>query len=128
MKILQFVIIFSIISMKISERLIMGWVSYPKIEAARVLAKLLITKKLAGCTKIINNMESFYEWEGKLEEDNEVYVIIKSTENMVPEIQKTIKENHPNQVFEFIYTLIEGGNQDYLDWVRKATGNNKLDI
>ena len=114
--------------MKISERLIMGWVSYPKIEAARVLAKLLITKKLAGCTKIINNMESFYEWEGKLEEDNEVYVIIKSTENMVPEIQKTIKENHPNQVFEFIYTLIEGGNQDYLDWVRKATGNNKLDI
>ncbi len=121
--------LYSIISMNMAEKLIMGWVSFPKIDSARKVAKLLITSKLAGCTKIINNMESFYEWEGKLEEDNEVYVVIKTTQNKVDEIQKLLKENHPNKVYEFIYTSIEGGNPDYMDWVRKATGSgNKIDV
>ena len=112
-----------------AERLIMGWVSFDKIDPARKLAKLLITKKLAGCTKIINNMESYYEWEGKLVEDNEVYVVIKTSENKVDQIQEVIKSVHPNEIYEFIYTYIEGGNKDYLDWLRKITGSdNKADI
>jgi periplasmic divalent cation tolerance protein len=48
-------------------------------------------------------------------------MIMKSRANLLDEIVKTVKSNHPYEVPEVIATNILGGNQDYINWVLENT-------
>ncbi|MBC8393963.1 MAG: divalent-cation tolerance protein CutA [Deltaproteobacteria bacterium] len=50
-------------------------------EEARKIGKALVTSRLAACVNIIDNMNSFYMWEGELQDDNEVVMLAKTTED-----------------------------------------------
>ena len=111
--------------------MIMGFVSYPDSEKAKNAAKLLVEKDLAACVKVLDNLSVYYKWDNKLNEDKESYLIIKSLDSKVKEIQSFLKENHPYEVYEFIYTKVESGNEDYFKWVETNLINvnkNKNDL
>lgn len=115
---------YSIKSLSISNninynKMIMGFISFPDGEKARNAAKQLVEKDLVACSKVLDGLSVYYKWEGKLEEGTESYVIIKSLESKAPEIQKFIREIHPYEVFEFIYSKVESGSEDYFNWVKE---------
>ncbi len=58
--------------------------------------------KLAACVNIIPGLISVYEWEGKIETDDEMLLMIKSRMSRLDELTQMVKENHPNQVCEVI--------------------------
>lgn len=96
---------------------IIAYVSLPEYEITKKIATILVENKLVACAKIINNLESFYIWEDKLNIDKELYLMLKTSEEKVKEIKEVLDNNHPYIVYEFIYYDIKGGNDKYFDWM-----------
>ena len=66
---------------------------------------------------IVPQLRSIYKWQGKIEDDREVLLMIKSKYSKVEELTKFIKQNHPYDVCEVITVPIVHGNPDYLRWI-----------
>lgn len=95
----------------------MAFVTVPDDQMARKLAKGLLEKKLAACVNIIPNIKSVYEWEGKIEEDAELILMIKTRTSRVNEVAQYVRDNHSYDVAEVISAPIANGNPPYLDWI-----------
>ncbi|AUR51030.1 divalent-cation tolerance protein CutA [Aquella oligotrophica] len=93
----------------------------PNKETAHKLAKLLLVEKLCACVNILPQVESLYLWDNKLEETTEVSMLIKTTKDCYPELEKAIKENHPYDVPEIITLDIAAGLPEYLGWINQST-------
>ena len=104
---------------------IIAYVSLPENELAKKIGVILVENKLVACAKIINNLESIYMWEGKLNTDKELYLMLKTSEEKVNEIKSILDKNHPYEVYEFIFSEIKGGNEKYLQWMQEVM-NNKI--
>ncbi len=93
----------------------------PDKEIAHKLAKILLAEKLCACVNILPQVESLYFWDNKLEETTEVSMLIKTTKDCYPELEKAIKENHPYDVPEIIALDIADGLPEYLSWINQST-------
>ncbi len=62
-------------------------------EAAKI-AKALVEAKLAGCVNIIKNIRSIYSWQGKIEDETEVLMIVKTRKPLFDALIKKVKELH----------------------------------
>lgn len=96
------------------------YVTTPNEESAKKIARALISNKLAACVNIIPTIQSIYEWEGRINEDLECLLMIKTTTENVPELTTYVRENHPYSVAEVISVKIDSGNPPYLDWIAKS--------
>nr|XP_016925565.1 protein CutA homolog [Drosophila suzukii] len=97
-----------------------AFVTTPDRESARKLARSIIDQKLAACVNIVPNIESIYMWEGKVTEDNEYLMMVKTRTNRIDELSKFVRENHPYCVAEVISLPIQNGNPPYLDWIAQS--------
>ena len=89
-------------------------------EDARKIARLLVEKQLAACGQIFP-IESIYSWQGKICEENEAMLFIKSKTALFDEIKAAIKESHVYEVPEIIQMPITDGLPDYLKWINDCT-------
>jgi periplasmic divalent cation tolerance protein len=94
--------------------------TYPTIEAAKQAAQLLVEQRLAACIHLLP-IESIYFWDGKICEDNEITLFIKSKTALFQEIAALIKENHSYAVPEIIQMPITEGLPEYLKWLGGST-------
>ncbi len=83
------------------------------------LARPLVEEKLVACVNVAD-VNSFFRWEGRLEEEKESLLIMKTKTDNVPAIIERIKELHSYDVPEIIALPIIQGNEAYLDWVDKS--------
>ncbi|MCK4380893.1 MAG: divalent-cation tolerance protein CutA [Candidatus Lokiarchaeota archaeon] len=95
-------------------------VTVPNIEEGQKIAKILVETKLAACVNIIQNIISIYRWKGKIEEDNEHLLLIKTTEENNTKIIQKVKEIHSYTEPECIGLKIEKGSETYLDWIKEV--------
>jgi periplasmic divalent cation tolerance protein len=114
--------------MNTAAKVIIGYVSFPVNDVIKNVARILVSEKLVACAKVIKGIESFYIWEDKVCEDEELYLWIKFTEDRVDEIKDVLNKHHPYSVYEFLYFEAKGGNEKYLAWVRETTTIKKIDI
>ncbi len=89
-------------------------------EVADRLSRKLVEERLAACIQVIP-MRSRYWWEGKVEEASEYLLIIKTTEERYPELEKRIKELHNYTVPEILALPVVEGYGPYLDWLFRET-------
>ncbi len=87
-----------------------------KDEALKI-AEGLLDLKLAACAQIIENVESLFYWEGKLEKATECKVVFKSLSNKFSSIQSYIITNCSYQTPEISLIEIKESSQSYLEWV-----------
>jgi periplasmic divalent cation tolerance protein len=90
----------------------------PSKEAAEAMATTLIEGRHAACVNIHPGVTSVYEWEGRVQTDEEVVAFIKTTRELADEVMMIAGELHPYDVPAFLVLPIEAGNADYLDWAR----------
>lgn len=102
-----------------------AFVTVPNEETAKKLAHSLVSEKLAACVNIIPKITSIYMWEGKVTEDSELLLMIKTSTEKIDSVSKYVRENHPYTVAEVISFPIANGNQPYLDWITQSVNDRK---
>jgi periplasmic divalent cation tolerance protein len=93
----------------------------PDRAAAERLAGLLIEKRLAACVNILAPCRSIYRWKDAVQHDEEHPVLIKTTAERYPEMERALCAAHPYELPEIIAVPIERGLPAYLDWVAAET-------
>lgn len=93
----------------------------PDAETARVLATKLIEQRVAACVNILAPCHSIYRWEGKVEDAEEVPLLIKTSAPRYAALEETIRAYHPYELPEIVAVRIDRGLPDYLLWVAAAT-------
>ena len=83
----------------------------------RTIARHLVKNKLAACVNIAPQIESIYRWEGKIADETEFQLFIKSTRELFPEIKAAISKLHSYRTPEIICLPIIEGSRNYLQWV-----------
>jgi len=91
-------------------------------DEARKIGKELVTSKLAACVNILDNMNSFYRWEGEVQDDTEVVMIAKTTEARVPQLIEKVKSLHSYDCPCIVSIPVAGGNPAFLDWIAGQVG------
>ena len=91
------------------------------IEDARRIATILVEEELVACVNIIPEIESVYRWKGKIENDPEVVIIAKTTDQNVKKTIQRLKVLHSYDVPDIIVLPIIGGLKDYLDYITNET-------
>lgn len=89
--------------------------------SARQLAQTLLSEKLAACVNLIPQVTSLYYWQGKMEESQEVQLVIKTRRTMFGVLQERLLALHPYEVPEILGLPILCGNPAYLQWVQEQT-------
>lgn len=86
----------------------------------RKIARHLVEGKLAACVNITQPIQSIYGWEGKLAEDREFLMFIKSTRELFPVIKAAVAKLHSYTIPEIICLPIIDGSESYLQWVSNS--------
>ena len=89
----------------------------PNADAGRTLAATLLDEKLIACANIIDGVRSLYRWGGKLCDDTECLLIIKTIPAHVHRLTERIATLHPYDVPEVLALSTVDGHVPYLDWV-----------
>ena len=90
-------------------------------DEARKIGKELVSARLAACVNILDNMNSFYMWQGKVQDDAEIVMIAKTTEDRVPALIEKVKSLHSYDCPCIVSIPVSGGNQAFLDWIAEET-------
>ena len=89
-------------------------------ENARKIASELVEERLAACVQIVEPITSVYSWQGTIEEEQEILLLIKSTQDLVAPIAHLLDRIHPYEVPELIATPIVDGSTAYLSWLGES--------
>ncbi|PVX24218.1 MAG: cytochrome C biogenesis protein CcdA [Candidatus Bathyarchaeum sp.] len=89
-------------------------------QEAKNIVKVLLEERLIACANIVESVSSFFWWKGKIEEEKEVLVFMKSQENLFDKLSKKVQELHGYDVPEILALPITRGSQSYLDWMKKC--------
>jgi periplasmic divalent cation tolerance protein len=93
------------------------YMTAPTKEEARRIGKELIESRLAACVNIIDNMNSIYMWEGKIQDDSEVVFIAKTREGLVGELAEKVKSMHSYSCPCIVCLPVSDGYLPFLNWV-----------
>lgn len=93
----------------------------PDAESARALATTLVEQRVAACVNVLAPCQSIYRWEGKVEEAEEVTLLIKTSAARYAALEEAIRAYHPYELPEIVAVRIEKGLPDYLAWVAAST-------
>lgn len=93
----------------------------PNQAVAEEISQQLLQKRLAACINSIAGVTSSYRWQGKIETEAEVLMIIKSTSEQYPVLQNEIAQLHPYELPEILAVTIDTGLPSYLNWIVENT-------
>ena len=97
----------------------------PTQEEADKLADILLENRAAACIQSSAAVSS-YRWKGKIERDNEIRLLIKTTDALYPRVEKLIKENHSYEVPQIVKLPITAGLTEYLNWISEETAEEVI--
>ena len=84
---------------------------------AQKIGRALVESRLAACVNILDNMQSIYRWQEKLQQDSEVVLIAKTTDTQVPQLIDNVKSLHSYDCPCIVSLPVSGGYPPFLDWI-----------
>ncbi len=95
-------------------------------EMATTIAENLVSRQLAACVNIVPGIESVYQWQGKIQHDAELLLIIKTRQACFEALQNAIGELHSYELPEIIAVPVQSGEKNYLDWIKSTTATTEI--
>jgi periplasmic divalent cation tolerance protein len=96
-------------------------VTTPTPERAAEIARTLVEERLAACGNVVPGLRSIYRWEGKVQEDAEALLLLKTTRGRFEALRERVLALHPYDVPEVIAVPVEAGSAPYLAWIASET-------
>ena len=84
---------------------------------AATLAQALVQREEAACVNVIPQVRSLYRWKGKIHNENEHLLLIKTTQPLLEDVKKTIKELHSYELPEILAVSVSDGDRNSLSWI-----------
>lgn len=92
----------------------------PDRQVAERIANTIVAESLAACVNILPGITSVYRWQGQVQQDPEILLIIKTDGDTYPALETRIRALHPYEVPEIIALSIRRGMAEYLDWMTSS--------
>ena len=89
----------------------------PNVQVAETLVRTLVDEELVVCGNIVPGITSIYRWQGAVECESEVFIVLKTTAAQVPALLQRAPELHPYEVPELLVLDVTEGHPPYLRWV-----------
>lgn len=86
------------------------------------LTRVILEKRCAACVNVLENVRSYYWWQGRQEQSTEALLLIKTRKELFPALEELIRTHHPYDVPEIVAFDITEGSRPYLRWLREETG------
>ena len=97
-------------------------VTTPSPERAAEIARAVVEERLAACGNVVPGLRSIYRWEGKVHDDAEALLVLKTTRARFEALRDRVFALHPYEVPEVIALPVEAGSARYLAWLATETG------
>jgi len=94
------------------------------VELGRKIAGALVDAGLAACVNIIPGVRSVYRWQGKICDETELLLLIKTTAARFEEVRRLVRSLHTYQVPEVISLPIGAADRDYISWLCEQVGGS----
>jgi periplasmic divalent cation tolerance protein len=93
-----------------------------KKEDAERVAQALVEERVAACVNIVSGVRSVYRWKGKIENDEELLLVIKTRRDRVDALKAALTARHPYEVPELVVMDVVAGHEPYLSWIDDSLG------
>ncbi|HJR65167.1 MAG TPA: divalent-cation tolerance protein CutA [Gemmatimonadaceae bacterium] len=90
-------------------------------DEAVALVRALLDRRLIACGNILPGVRSLYRWEGKVADEREVIVLLKTRASRVEALEMAFGELHPYKVPELLALPVSAGLHKYLEWIDDET-------
>jgi periplasmic divalent cation tolerance protein len=100
---------------------IVVFVTAPGAEKAAEIARVLVEERLAACGNVVPGLRSIYRWEGKIFDEPEALLVLKTTADRFEPLRARVLSLHPYQCPEVISLPIGAGHAPYLAWIAENT-------
>lgn len=90
-------------------------------EDAHAFVRALVDRRLVACGTIVPGARSVYRWEGRIADESEAIVLLKTRRERWTELQDVARTLHPYKVPELLALSVSDGLPAYLDWVASET-------
>jgi periplasmic divalent cation tolerance protein len=107
--------------MSSDERALVVLVTAPTAEKAAELGRALVGERLAACATLVPAVRSIYRWEGKVQDEGEALLVLKTTRDRFDALRDRALALHPYEVPEVIAVPVEAGSAPYLAWLVRET-------
>src|SRR3984893_5612252 len=87
------------------------------VEEANRIASELVEKRLAACVNLVSGVRSVYRWKDKIEESQEVLLVIKTSRALFENVRSQIEKVHSYELPEVIALPVVDGAEPYLEWM-----------
>ena len=91
-------------------------------DAVRI-ARALVERRLAACVNVVPGVRSVYRWKGRVEEDEERLLVIKTRRDRFEALREALVSLHPYELPEAIVLPVEAGHAPYLAWLDESVGS-----
>ena len=101
-----------------NEILILNTTDTPDL--AQKIARALVEAHEAACVNIVPGIRSIYSWQGKVCDEGETLLLIKSCADKFEAVRATIRRLHTYEVPEIVAVPITSGDPDYIAWMESS--------
>lgn len=85
------------------------------------LVQSLLERRLIACGSVLPGVRSLYRWQGKVADEQEVVVFLKTRSARLETLKLAFEELHPYRVPELLALPVTAGNAKYLEWINGET-------
>jgi periplasmic divalent cation tolerance protein len=100
---------------------IIVFITAPNEKEAVFISRTIVGERLAACVNIIPSVRSIYSWQGRIEDGQEILLIVKTKKSLFERLQARVKELHSYEVPEIIGLPVVEGSKEYLEWLGQET-------
>ena len=97
------------------------WTTVATREDAERLAKLAVERKLAACAQIDAPITSVYQWQGRIEQEQEFRLWLKTPSPLVDQLESLVLENHPYDTPQWVGIKAGKVSEMYLKWAYEVS-------
>lgn len=94
----------------------------PDRRTAERIARVLVEERLAACVNLVPGVSSVYRWKGRVEQDEEILLIMKTTAAGMPALRDRLLAVHPYDTPEFLALDVAAGAAPYIAWLAASVG------
>lgn len=99
----------------------MIYVTAASQDEALSIGTTLVEERLVACANVLGDITSVYWWDGEVQQETEVALVLKTRSDLVDRVTQRVKELHDYTCPCVVALPIVGGNPEYLAWIAAET-------